>query len=249
MKILVAIKQVPDTEAKIKIADDEKSFDFLDAKLITNPYDEYALEEALRIKEKHNAEVTVVSVGDEKTKTILQNALALGVQNAVLIKSNNVSDPIAIAKILAEYAKDKNFDIILFGNKSFGGDNSCVGPALAELLGLAQANVITSLVINCDNFTAKRESDAGTEIIQGKLPLVATAQRGLNEPRYASLKGIIAAKKKTIEEIDGIDTDVLTSITKVYLPAVRSNCKIIEGNVNTKVATLLDLLRNETNLL
>jgi len=249
MKILVALKQVLDTETKIKIAPDGKSVDLADVKWITSPYDEYALEEALRIKETSGGEVTAISVGDDKTKTMLQSAFALGVNNAVLLKSNNVNDPIAVAHALATFAKDKNFDLILLGNRSFGGDNACVGPALAELLNAAQANVITKLEIIDGAFRAEREGDSGTEIIEGKLPVVVTAQRGLNEPRYASLKGIIAAKKKVIEEIEVAYMEPLTTISALNLPPARPSGINIEGNAATQVATLLELLRNETNLI
>ena len=125
MKILVALKQVPDTESKIKIAQDGKSLDFVDTKWITSPYDEYALEEALRIKESIGAEITAVSIGDVKSKSVLQSALALGVQNAVLLNSGQDCDPIAVANILADFAKDNNFDLIFLGNKAELIHNFC----------------------------------------------------------------------------------------------------------------------------
>lgn len=249
MKILVALKQVLDTETKIKIAPDGKSVDLSDVKWITSPYDEYALEEALRIKETSGGEVTAISVGDDKAKTMLQSAFALGVNNAVLLKSNNVNDPIAVAHALADFAKDKNFDLILMGNRSFGGDHACVGPALAELLNIAQANAITKLEIIDSAFRAEREGDSGTEITEGKLPVVVTAQRGLNEPRYASLKGIIAAKKKVIEEIETTYIEPLTTVVALNLPPTRPSGINIKGDTTTQVATLLELLRNETNLI
>jgi len=202
MKILVALKQVPDTETKIKVGPDGKSLDLGDVKWITSPYDEYALEEALRLKESRDADVTAVSVGNDKARAVLQGALALGVQNAVLLKSEQTDDPTAIARTLAAFAKDQAFDLILLGNKGFGGDNASVGPMLAEFLGIAQANVVTKLEVLDGSFRAEREGDAGTEVLEGTLPAVITAQRGLNEPRYANLKGIMAAKKKTIAEVE-----------------------------------------------
>jgi len=249
MKILVALKQVLDTETKIKIAPDGKSVDLADVKWITNPYDEYALEEALRIKESSCGEVTVISVGDDKARTMLQSALALGADNAVLLKSSNVDDPIIVARTLAAFAKDKDFNLIILGNRSFGGDNACVGPALAELLNMAQANVITKLEIIDGVFKAEREVDSGIEIIDGKLPVVVTAQRGLNEPRYASLKGIIAAKKKAIEIIEVEPMEPLTTIVALSLPPDRPSGINIEGDADTQVTTLLELLHNETNLI
>ena len=141
MKILVALKQVPDTETKIKVAADGKSLDGSDVKWIVSPYDEYALEEALRLRESAGAEVTAVSVGGDKAKDVLRNALALGVDTAVLVRSEQTGDPLAIARILAAFAEGKGFDLVFLGNKGFGGDNASVGPMLAELMGVAQAKI------------------------------------------------------------------------------------------------------------
>jgi len=250
MKILVALKQVPDTETKIKIGPDGKSLDLGDVKWITSPYDEYALEEALRLKESREAEVTAVSVGNDKARAVLQNALALGVQNAVLVRSEQIGDPMAIARVLAGYAKDKGFDLIFLGNKGFGGDNASVGPMLAEFLGIAQANVVTKLeLLDGGGFRAEREGDAGTEIIEGALPAVITAQRGLNEPRYANLKGIMAAKKKTIEELDGAAAEPLVAVVGLALPPARPEGKKLEGDPAAQAAALLGLLRDEAKVL
>ena len=212
MKILVALKQVPDTETKIKVAADGKSLDGSDVKWITSPYDEYALEEALRLKEAMGAEVTAVSVGGEKAKDVLRSALALGIDFAVLVKSEETGDPLVIARTLAAFAKDKAFDLVFLGNKGFGGDNACVGPMLAELMGMAQANVVTKLEVMEGSFRAEREGDAGTEIVEGSLPAVITAQRGLNDPRYANLKGIMAAKKKPMQVMSCADAGIDTSL-------------------------------------
>ena len=249
MKILVALKQVPDTETKIKVAADGKSLDGSDVKWITSPYDEYALEEALRLKESAGAEVTAVSVGGDKAKDILRNALALGADLAVLVKSAEVGDPLAVARILAAFAEGKGFDLIFLGNKGFGGDNACVGPMLAEILGIAQANVVTKLDVADGTFRAEREGDAGTEILEGTLPAVITAQRGLNEPRYANLKGIMAAKKKTIEEVDGAAvTPAVTTLT-LALPPSRPEGRKLEGDAAAQAAALLGLLRDEAKVL
>jgi electron transfer flavoprotein beta subunit len=249
MKILVALKQVPDTETKIKVAADGKSLDGSDVKWITSPYDEYALEEALRLKESAGAEVTAVSVGGDKAKDILRNALALGADAAVLVKSEATGDPLAVAGTLAAFATGKGFDLILLGNKGFGGDNASVGPMLAELLGVAQANVVTRLEITGTTFRAEREGDADSEVLEGNLPVVVTAQRGLNEPRYANLKGIMAAKKKTIEEVEL--PAVATSLTTLALalPPSRPEGRKLEGDAAAQAAALLGLLRDEAKVL
>jgi electron transfer flavoprotein beta subunit len=249
MRILVALKQVPDTETVIKLGPDGKSLDLQDVKWITSPYDEYALEEALRLKESRDADVTAVSVGGDKAKAVLQGALALGAQNAVLLRSGQTGDPAAVARALAGFAKGRDFDLIFLGNMGFGGDNGAVGPMLAEFLGVAQANVVTRLEVLDGTFRAEREGDAGTEILEGTLPAVITAQRGLNEPRYANLKGIMAAKKKTIEEIEGEAAAPLVAVVGLDLPPARPEGRKLEGDAAAQAAALLGLLRDEAKVL
>jgi len=249
MKILVALKQVPDTESKIKIADSGSAIDQTDIKWITSPNDEFALEEALRLKESMGAEITAVSIGGEKTKDILRNALALGVDSAVLLKADAIDDPLVISGALADFTKGKGFDLLFFGHKCYGNDNGCVGPMTAELLDLAHAHVVTKLSISDGNFRAEREGDAGIEIIEGNLPAVITAQRGLNEPRYANLKGIMAAKKKPIEEVECTLMDATVNIPALTLPPPRSEGKKLDGDSTTQVALLISLLRNEAKVI
>jgi electron transfer flavoprotein beta subunit len=249
MKILVALKQVPDTETPIKVSPDGKSLDLGDAKWITSPFDENALEEALRLKEALEAEVTAVSVGGDKARPVLQNALALGAQNAVLVKAGPTDDPMVVARVLAGFARGQGFDLIFLGNKGFGGDNGAVGPMLAELLGMAQANVVTKLEVRDGRFRAEREGDAGTEVLEGSLPVVITAQRGLNEPRYANLKGIMAAKKKTIEEVDGAAAAPLLAVTALALPPARAQGRRLEGDPAAQAAALAGLLRDEAKVI
>jgi electron transfer flavoprotein beta subunit len=155
----------------------------------------------------------------------------------------------AIARALAGYAKGKGFDLIFLGNKGFGGDNASVGPMLAELLGIAQANVVTKLEVLDGSFRAEREGDAGTEILEGTLPAVITAQRGLNEPRYANLKGIMAAKKKTIEEVDAEAASPLVAVAALEMPPARPEGRRLEGAPADQAAALLGLLRDEAKVL
>ncbi len=249
MKILVALKQVPDTETKIKVGPDGRSLDPADVKWITSPYDEYGLEEALRLKEAKGAEVTAVSVGEEKAKDVLRNALALGADAAVLLKSSETGDPLAVARVLAAYAEGKGFELFLFGNKGFGSDNGAVGAMVAELLNLSQANLVTKLELGEGTFRAEREGDGGTEVVEGSLPAVITAQRGLNEPRYASLKGIMAAKKKTIEEVDGPSVTPAIAVSTLALPPARPEGRRLEGDAAAQASALLGLLRDEAKVL
>lgn len=247
MKILVALKQVPDTETKVKVAADGRSLDPTDVKWITSPYDEYALEEAIRLKESKGAEVTVASLGTDSAKDVLRNALALGADAAVLLKSD-ASDPLAIASALAAYIKEKGFDLVLAGNKGMGGDNSSVGPMTAELLGWAQANVVVKLEIGEGTFRAEREIEGGTEVVEGALPALITAQKGLNEPRYASLKGIMGAKKKTIEELEVSAPAGVTAIAALTLPPARPEGRKLDGDAAAQANALMGLLKDEAKV-
>ncbi len=248
MKILVALKQVPDTESRIKVAADGRSLDSADVKWITSPYDEYALEEAIRIKEGKGAEVVALTVGSEAAKDVLKNALALGADSAVLLKGDGQGDAFAVAQMIAAYAKDKGFDLILCGNKGLGGDNAAMGPMLAELLGVAQANVIVKLEIGDGTFRAEREIEVGSEIVEGALPAVITAQKGLNEPRYASLKGIMAAKKKTIEELDAVSVTAGAQVSALALPPERPAGRKLEGDPAAQAQALLQALKDEAKV-
>jgi electron transfer flavoprotein beta subunit len=248
MKILVALKQVPDTETKIKVAADGKSLDPADVKWITSPYDEYALEEAIRIKEGKGAEVVALSVGGDTAKDVLKNALALGADTAVLLKGDGQGDAFAVAQMIAAYAKDKGFDLILCGNKGLGGDNAAMGPMLAELLGVAQANVVVKLELGEGTFKAEREIEAGSEVVEGALPAVITAQKGLNEPRYASLKGIMAAKKKTIEELDAAAVTAGAQVSALALPPERPAGRLLEGDASAQAQALLQALKDEAKV-
>jgi electron transfer flavoprotein beta subunit len=248
MKILVALKQVPDTETKIKVAADGRSLDPADVKWITGPYDEFALEEAIRIKEGKGAEVVALSVGGDSAKEVLRNALALGADSAVLLKGDGQGDALAVAQMITAYAKDKGFDLILCGNKGIGGDNAAMGPMLAELMGLAQANVVVKLELGEGTFRAEREIESGSEIIEGALPAVITAQKGLNEPRYASLKGIMAAKKKTIEELDAVAAPAVAVVSALALPPERPAGRRLEGEPAAQAQALLQALKDEAKV-
>ncbi len=249
MKILVALKHVPDTETKIKIASDQRALDASDVKWITSPYDEYALEEAIRLKEAKGAEVIAVSVGDEKAKDVLRNALALGADRAVWLKRSTAVDALGTAETIANFARSISPELLLFGHKGYGMDNSAVGPMVAEFLGLPQANLVTKLEVLDGTFRAEREGDLGTEVVEGSLPAVITAQRGLNDPRYANLKGIMAAKKKTIEEADGEEAPAGTTLLAMKLPPARPEGRRIEGDVELQAQTLIRLLRDEAKVL
>jgi electron transfer flavoprotein beta subunit len=153
-----------------------------------------------------------------------------------------------VAQVIAAYAKDKGFDLILCGNKGLGGDNAAMGPMLAELLGVAQANVIVKLELGDGTFKAEREIEGGSEIVEGALPAVITAQKGLNEPRYASLKGIMAAKKKTIEELDAAAVTTAAQVSALALPPERPAGRLLQGDAAQQAQALLQALKDEAKV-
>lgn len=262
MNIIVCIKQVPDTEAKISIAADRKSIDDSEINYILNPYDEFAIEEALRIKETaQEGEVVLISVGPERAATALRSGLAMGADRAILIADETLkkNDPLANATILARVIKDMEYDLILCGQQGIGGDNSQVGAMLAELLNIAQVCVVTRLELIDGKLKAHRQIEGLTEVIEASLPAVITAQKGLNEPRYPSLRGIMMAKKKPMEQKQPSELNLKgdevgeagarIKIIKLELPPKRVAGTIVEGEPQDMVKKLTEWLQKEAKLL
>ena len=187
-------------------------------------------------------------MGPDSARDVLKNALALGADSAVLLKGHPGGDPLAAARMIAGYAEGKGFDLILMGNKGIGDDNCAVGPMVAELLGWGQANVVVKLELKDGRFQAEREIEGGVELVEGPLPAVITAQKGLNDPRYASLKGIMAAKKKTIEEIEVAAGELLMGIASLSLPPARPDGRKLDGEPAGQARELLTLLRDEAKV-
>jgi len=204
VNIIVCLKQVPDTEAQIKISPDGKSIVKDDIKWVMNPYDEYGVEEALRIKEKRGGQVTVIGLGPKRVTESIRTALAMGADKGVLVSDPAVegSDAIGTAKALAAAIKGLPYDLIFSGQRGVDDDNGLVGAALAEFLGIPQLSVIVKAEISEDGKSVKahRPVEGQTLVVESSLPAVITTQKGLNEPRYASLPGIMKAKKKPLEE-------------------------------------------------
>jgi electron transfer flavoprotein beta subunit len=261
MNSLVCIAYVPDTETKIKIGADGKSIDEADVKFIVSPYDEYALEEALKIKEaKGPGAVTVVSVGPERAKTGLRECLARGADEAIWIDSTGVGalDALGTAKALAAVAKGGAWDFVWFGQKAVGPDEGLVGPMFAELAGVPHVASIIKLEVGDGKITAHREIEGAHEVVECPLPVVLTAQKGLNEPRYASLKGIMAAKKKTIAEKKLSELGVPEADPaqakirwrKLELPPARQAVKLVPGDDPAAAGKeLARLLREEAKVI
>ncbi len=238
MNSVVCIAQVPDTEARIKIASDGRHIDEVGVKFIVSPYDEFALEEAIRLKEKQGGDVTVISFGPDRVQQALRECLARGATKALQIKGETAdADALGIAKVLAAAIKSVPHDVVFFGKQGVGTDNSLVGPMVAELLGYPQVNVVMHVEIGESTLTAHREIEGAEEVIECPLPAVVTAQKGLNEPRYASLKGIMAAKKiaieaKSIADIGLQDSDVIgqrVTVVSLELPPEKSGGRKIDG--------------------
>ncbi len=249
MNIIVCIKRTPDTEARIKIGPDTKSIDTAGVKFILNPYDEFAIEEALQRKEKAGTgSVTVMTLGGDEAKETLRTALAMGADQAVLLKGAPSHDGLGTAEKLAEAIEGREYDLILFGKQSVDDDNLQVPAMVAELLGLPCATVVTELQIDGRKVKAKREVEGGHESVEFELPAVISAQKGLNEPRYASLKGIMSAKRKPLDEVDAADVSPATSVISLSLPPARPDGRIL-GEGAAAVDALIDVLRNEAKVL
>jgi electron transfer flavoprotein beta subunit len=260
LNTLVCIAQVPDTESRIKIAADSRHIDEAGLKFIVSPYDEFALEEAIRLKEKNGGDVTVITFGPERAAQALRECLARGATKAVHVKADNAidADSLGIARVLAATIKSQPHDIVILGKQGVGTDNALVGPMLAELLGYPQVNVITHLEVTDGKLTAHREIEGAEEIIEASLPAVVTAQKGLNDPRYASLKGIMAAKKipidtKSVADLGLSEADILNArvvIVKLELPPEKSGGKKIEGGDPAAAAReIINYIRGEAKAL
>jgi electron transfer flavoprotein beta subunit len=258
MKIAVCIKQVPDTETRIRIAPDGKSILESDVNWIVSPYDEFALEEALKIKEAKGGEVVLVSLGPDRVQSALRSGLAMGADSALHLKDPlfDQTDTLGTAWALATALKPMAPDLILMGQQGAGGDNAQVPGLVAEILDLPQVTTVVKVEIEDGKATVEREIEGAHETWDVTLPAVLSAQKGLNEPRYASLKGIMAAKKKLIETKGaadlGLTAEQLAPKTKVValeLPPSRSAVKMIEGDADTQVKELLRLLHEEAKVI
>ncbi len=262
MNIIVFLKQVPDTASRIRIGANGKNIDETDITWIISPYDEYALEEALKIKENRGAgKITVICMGPERATTALRNALATGADEAVhlLDPAFEGSDAFATATILAASVKNRSYDILFFGKTGVGMDQSQVPSMVAELLNLPQVTQIAKLEVGDGKVTAHREIEGATETVEASLPVVLAAEKGLNEPRYPNLKGIMAAKKKPLEVVSltalGLSASEVGSegsrvaLNRLSLPPERAAGKILKGDPLETAKQLAHLLRNEAKVI
>lgn len=254
MKILVLAKQTFDTEERIVI--DNGTINEEGVEFILNPYDEYAVEEAIKIKEEFDAEVTVLTVGPDRSETALRTALAMGADKAIIVELEEEVDEYTLSKYIVAAIKDESFDLILGGNMAVDSGSGQVAIRVAEELGIPHVSTITGLTIDGNKATVERDVEGDVEIIEVNLPFLATTQQGLNEPRYPSLLGIMKAKKKPLErlsvedlELSDADVNARTSVREQYLPPKKQAGKILEGEITQQVQELFQLLRNEAKVI
>ncbi|WP_439618804.1 electron transfer flavoprotein subunit beta/FixA family protein [Shinella sp.] len=249
MKILVAIKRVADPNVKVRALADGSGVDLANVKMTMNPFDEIAVEEAVRWKEAGRAsEVVVVSVGSEKSAETLRTALAMGADRGVLVRSEAVVEPLAVAKILKAVAEAEKPDIIITGKQAIDDDANQTGQMLSALLGWGQGTFASKIVVGDAAIEVTREIDGGLQTVSLALPALVTADLRLNEPRYASLPNIMKAKKKPIDErmpADyGVAVEPRLTVVRVHEPAIRK--------AGIKVGTAVELverLRTEAGVL
>jgi electron transfer flavoprotein beta subunit len=250
-KILVPVKRVPDYEIKVKLNSAGDGIQADGIKWIVNPFDEIAVEEAIRIKEKNSdTEITVISIGGVECSEQLRTTLAMGADTAILVRSDQPVDSDVASRVLAEIYKKNSYNLVIMGKQAIDSDANQTGQLLAERLSLPQATFASKLELATNFTTANvtREVDGGLETIEIKLPGIVTTDLRLNEPRYPSLPNIVKSKKKPLEEIPiadlGVATELKVKIRKMEMPAPR------KAGVKVKsVAELVDKLRNEAKVI
>jgi electron transfer flavoprotein beta subunit len=249
MKILVPVKRVVDYNVKIRVKSDGSGVDLANVKMAMNPFDEIAVEEALKIKERGDAEeVVAISIGSAKAQDTLRTALAMGADRAILVKTEETVEPLAVAKILKKVVEEESPDLVVMGKQAIDDDCNQTGQMLASLLGWAQGTFASKVEFGDGKVNVTREIDGGLETLALKMPAVITTDLRLNEPRYASLPNIMKAKKKPIDEKTpedlGVDVAPHIKTLSVEEPPKREAGEVVES-----VAELVDKLKNEAGVL
>ncbi|OFZ28507.1 MAG: electron transfer flavoprotein subunit beta [Bdellovibrionales bacterium RIFCSPHIGHO2_01_FULL_40_29] len=258
MKVFVCLKQVPDTETKIKILPDQSGIDTAGIKWVVNPYDEFAIEEAVKFKEKNpTAQVWAITSGP-KARAIesLRTALAMGADEAIVINSPDGLDALSTAQALAKTIQQEGgAHLVLTGKMAIDNSQSSVPQMVAEFLGIPHTTVVSKFEATAESFLVERDADGGTkEVIQLMSPALVAANKGLNMPRYASLPGIMKAKKKIIKEVEFSSLGITTTEQKVRysgfaLPPEKPPVKLLSGDVASQVSQLVEALRNEAKVI
>ncbi len=249
MKVLVPIKRVIDYNVKVRVKADNSGVELANVKMAMNPFDEIAVEQALRLKESGGAdEVVVVSIGPSQNQETIRTGLAMGADRGIHIEASHDIEPLAVAKLLKEVVARENPGLVFVGKQAIDDDCNQTGQMLAALLGWAQGTFVSGINIADDKATVIREVDGGLEHLEISMPAVVTVDLRLNEPRYASLPNIMKAKKKpldslTVEEL-GIDVSPRLTVVKIEEPEVRS-----AGIKVTDVSELVNKLKNEAKVI
>lgn len=250
MKIVACIKRVPTTDAEAKIGADGKSLDAAGLQYMTSFYDEIAVEQAIQTKEAAGGEVTILTLGPKDASKEVRECIAKGADGGSILVDEDWSsrDNLATAKILAAKLTEMGAELAFFGKVATDRDNNAVGAMVATKLGWACVSDVTELTIDGTSGTAKRETESGVETLTFSLPAVITCDKGLNEPRYAGLKGIMAAKKKPLEEAGFDEIASQTVVEELSLPAPRKEGRIV-GEGADAIPALIDALQNEAKVL
>ena len=247
MKFVAVIRQVPDGESKLRIQGDR--VDLSGATMILDQMDEYAVEEAIRLKERHGGEAVVVGFGPERTEEAIRTALAMGMDRGVHVVYDGFADPVAVAEALVEVLKEEAPTLVLTGGQQADWDSQALGGALAEALGVPVVAWTTALELEGDTAKAKHDLDEGAEWVRVRLPAVFTTQQGLNEPRYPTLPGIMKAKKKEIRKVQASLTPKVTLISEEIQEKSRLG-KILDGKDPVAAAEeLVRLLHEEAKVI
>ena len=249
MKIIVPVKRVVDYNVKIRVKSDGSGVELANVKMSMNPFDEIAVEEALRLKEGGKAdEVIAVSVGPQQSQETIRTALAMGADRGILVKHDDLVEPLAVAKILKGVVEEEQPGLVILGKQAIDDDANQTGQMLSALLGWSQATFASKLEIDGDSAEVTREVDGGLQTIKVKMPLIMTTDLRLNEPRYASLPNIMKAKKKPMDEKTpadyGVDASPRLTVVKTEEPPQRQ-----AGVIVSDVNELVDKLKNEAGVL
>ena len=246
MKLLVCISKVPDTTSKINFVDNNTKFDENGVQYIVNPYDEwYALVRALELVEAQGGSVTTITVGTASDDPTIRKALAIGANDAVRIDADP-SDPHFVAKQIAEYAKNENYDIILTGKETINYNGSQIGGMIAEMLNTPFVSLATKLDVTNNVATLERDVKGGVEVVEVITPFVLSAAKGMAEQRIPNMRGIMAARTKPLNVISPAEQEPLSSVVKFELPDAKSGCKYIEPE---NMDELVELLHNEAKVI
>ena len=249
LKVLVPVKRVVDYNVKVRVKNDNSGVELDNVKMSMNPFDEIAVEEALRLKEKGIAtEVLAISIGQSQVQETIRNALAMGADSGIFVEANETLEPLNVAKIISSITTKEKFDLILLGKQAIDDDMNATGQMTAALLGWAQATFASKVEINDNKAIVSREVDGGIENIEVNLPAVISTDLRLNEPRYASLPNIMKAKKKPIQQLSIQDLNIKIknrlNILKVEEPTKRQS-----GVMLQTVDELVEKLKNEAKVI